>query len=150
MLIRLLGGGGVPARAVGGAVGELQRYVGCGEPVLETKHMRCKCAKEEWTSCSSCTEAKQGSTGKKRCEMEHVWVEWHLAGSALQVLQQQQTVTRRRQRDACAERGKPCRAPACNPTQPRTPAPPASSSLLLLQSLFPSAQAPLPLPAPSS
>ena len=39
MLMRLLGGGGVPARAVGGAVRELQRYVGCGEPVLETKHM---------------------------------------------------------------------------------------------------------------
>jgi hypothetical protein len=68
MLRRLLGGGGVPARAVGGAVRELQRYVGCGDPVLETKHMRCKCAKEEWTSCTGCTEAKQGSTGKKRCE----------------------------------------------------------------------------------
>ena len=37
MLIRLLGGGGRPARAVGGAVRELQRYVGCDEPVLETK-----------------------------------------------------------------------------------------------------------------
>jgi hypothetical protein len=47
MLMRLLGGGGVPARAVGGAVRELQRYVGCGDPVLQTKHTRCKCAKEE-------------------------------------------------------------------------------------------------------
>ena len=28
MLMRLLGGGGVPARAVGGAVRELQKYVG--------------------------------------------------------------------------------------------------------------------------
>ena len=36
MLMRLLGGGGVPARAIGGAVGEQQRYVGCGEPMLET------------------------------------------------------------------------------------------------------------------
>jgi hypothetical protein len=34
MLMRLLGGGGVPARAVGGAVRELQRYVGCGDPVV--------------------------------------------------------------------------------------------------------------------
>ena len=70
MLMRLLGGGGVPTRAVGGAraVRELQRYVGCGEPLLETKHMRCKCAEEEWTSCIGCTEAKQGSTGKERCE----------------------------------------------------------------------------------
>ena len=58
MLMRLLGGGGVPARAVGGAVRELQRYVGCGDPVLETKHMRCKCVEEEWTSCIGCTEAK--------------------------------------------------------------------------------------------
>ena len=33
MLMRLLGGGRVPARAVGGAVRELQRYVGCGEPL---------------------------------------------------------------------------------------------------------------------
>jgi hypothetical protein len=73
MLMRLLGGGGVPARAVGGAVRELQRYVGCGDPVLETKHMRCKCAKEEWTSCNGCTEAKQGSTGKKRCESTCGW-----------------------------------------------------------------------------
>ena len=73
MLMRLLGGGGVPARAVGGAVRELQRYVGCGDPVLETKHMRCKCAKEEWTSCTGCTEAKQGSTGKKKCESTCGW-----------------------------------------------------------------------------
>ena len=75
MLMRLLGGGVVPARAVGGAVRELQRYVGCGEPVLETvtKHMRCKCAKEEWTSCSGCMEAKQGSTGKERCEGTCGW-----------------------------------------------------------------------------
>ena len=73
MLMRLLGGGGMPARAVGGAVRELQRYVGCGEPVLETKHMRCKCAQEEWTSCTGCTEAKQGSTGKKRCESTCGW-----------------------------------------------------------------------------
>ena len=42
MLMGLLGGGGVPARAVGGAMRELQRYVGCGEPVLETEHIRCK------------------------------------------------------------------------------------------------------------
>ena len=57
VLVRLLGGG-VPTRAVGGAVRELQRYVGCGEPVLETKHMRCKCSLREWSSCtSSCTEA---------------------------------------------------------------------------------------------
>ena len=73
MLMRLLGGGGVPARAVGGAVRELQRYVGCGDPVLETKHMRCKCSKEEWTSCAGCTEAKQGSTGKKKCESTCGW-----------------------------------------------------------------------------
>ena len=43
MLMRLLGGGGMPARAIGGAVRELQRFVGCGQPVLETKHMTCKC-----------------------------------------------------------------------------------------------------------
>ena len=73
MLMGLLGGGGVPAKAVGGAVRELQRYVGCGEPVLETKHMRCKCAKEEWASCIGCREAKQGSTGKKRCESMCGW-----------------------------------------------------------------------------
>ena len=74
MLMRLLGGGGVPARAVGGAVRELQRYVGCGEPVLETKHMRCKCSSREWSSCtSSCTEARQGSTGKLRCESTCGW-----------------------------------------------------------------------------
>ena len=35
--------------------------------------MRCKCAKEEWTSCTGCTEAKQGSTGKKRCESTCGW-----------------------------------------------------------------------------
>ena len=58
VLMRLLGGSGVPARAVDGAVGALQRYVGCGEPVLEAKHMRCNCAGEEWASCSSSTEAK--------------------------------------------------------------------------------------------
>ena len=74
MLMRLLGGEGVPARAVGGAVGELQRYVGCGEPILEAKHMGCKCAKEEWTSCTGYTEAKQGSTSKKRCESTCGWV----------------------------------------------------------------------------
>ena len=39
MLMRLLGGGGVPARAVGGAVRELQRYVGCAEPISETTHI---------------------------------------------------------------------------------------------------------------
>ena len=82
MLMRLLGGGGVPARAVGGAVREQQRHVGCGEPVLETKHMRCKCANEEWASCSGCTEAKQGSTctGKKRCEST---CGWNVGGMAL-------------------------------------------------------------------
>ena len=63
----------MPARAVGGAVRELQRYVSCGEPVLETKHMRCKCANEEWTSCIGCTKAKQGNTGKKRCESTCDW-----------------------------------------------------------------------------
>ena len=45
MLMRLLGGGGVPARAVTGAAKELQRYVGCSEPVLETgqaHELRCK------------------------------------------------------------------------------------------------------------
>ena len=42
MLMRLLGGGGVPARVVGGAVRELRKYVGCSQPVLETKHMRCR------------------------------------------------------------------------------------------------------------
>ena len=75
MLMRLLGGGGVPARAVGGAVGELQRYdiVGSGEPVLEAKHMRCKCVNEEWTSCSGCTEAKHGRAGKERCEGTCRW-----------------------------------------------------------------------------
>ena len=52
---------------------ELQRYVGCGDPVLETKHMRFKCAGEEWTSCTGCTEAKQGSTGKERCEGTCGW-----------------------------------------------------------------------------
>ena len=35
--------------------------------------MRCKCAKEEWTSCTGCTEAKQGSTGKKRCGSTCGW-----------------------------------------------------------------------------
>ena len=35
--------------------------------------MRCKCAREEWTSCTGCTEAKQGSTGKKRCESTCGW-----------------------------------------------------------------------------
>ena len=83
MLMRLLGGGGVPARAVGGAVRELQRYVGCDGPMLETKHMRCKCAKGEWASCSGCTDAKQGSTCRQGEMREHVSVEWHLAGSAL-------------------------------------------------------------------
>ena len=74
MLMRLLGGGGVSARAVGGAVRELQRYVGCGEPVLETTHMRCKCSSSEWPSCtSSCTEARQGSTCKLRCERTCGW-----------------------------------------------------------------------------
>ena len=29
----------------GGAVRELKRFVGCGEQVLETKHMRCTAAK---------------------------------------------------------------------------------------------------------
>ena len=73
-LMRLLGGGGVPARAVGGAVRELQRYMGCGEPMLETKHMRCKCSSREWSSCtSSCTEARQGSIGKLRCESTCGW-----------------------------------------------------------------------------
>ena len=53
MLMRLLGGGGVPARAALSrrAVRELQRYVGCGEPVLalepEAKHMSCKCSTKE-------------------------------------------------------------------------------------------------------
>ena len=70
MLMRLLGGGGVPARAVGGTVWELQRYVGCGDPVLETTHMRCKCANEEWTSCTGCTEATQGST----CGWNGTWL----------------------------------------------------------------------------
>jgi hypothetical protein len=35
--------------------------------------MRCKCAKEEWTNCTGCTEAKQGSTGKKRCASTCGW-----------------------------------------------------------------------------
>ena len=92
MVMRLLGGGGTQARAVGGAVRELQRYVGCGEPVLETKHMRCKRSSSEWSSCtSSCTKARQGSTRKLRCEST-LWVEWHLAGDAVQAPQQQQTV----------------------------------------------------------
>ena len=73
MLTRLLAGG-VLARAVGGAVRELQRYVGCGEPVLETKHMRCKCNSREWSSCtSSCTGARQGSAGKLRCASTCGW-----------------------------------------------------------------------------
>ena len=64
---------------VGCAVGRAVRepaatvYVGCGEPVLETKHMRCKCADEEWTSCFGCTEAMQGSVGKERCESTCGW-----------------------------------------------------------------------------
>ena len=49
MLMRLLGGGGVPTRAIGGAMWELQRYMSCGGPVLGAKHMRCKCAGGEWT-----------------------------------------------------------------------------------------------------
>ena len=76
MLMRLLGAKGVPARAMGGAVHvrELQRYVGCGEPVLETKHMRCECSSREWSSCiSSCTEARQGSTCKPRCASTCGW-----------------------------------------------------------------------------
>ena len=73
MLMRLLGGGGVPTRAVGEAVRELQRYVGYTKPVLETKHARFKCAREKWTSCTGCTEAKQGSTGKKRIESTYGW-----------------------------------------------------------------------------
>ena len=74
MLMRLLGGGGILARAVGGAVRGLQRYVGCGEPVLETKHMRCKCSSREWSSCtSSCTETRQGSIGKLRCASTCWW-----------------------------------------------------------------------------
>ena len=52
---------------------ELHRYVGCGEPMLETKHMRCKCAEEEWTNCTGCTEARQGSTDKKLCESTCGW-----------------------------------------------------------------------------
>ena len=40
---------------------------------METKHMRCKCAKEEWTSCTGWMEAKQGSTDKKRCESTFGW-----------------------------------------------------------------------------
>ena len=72
-VLMLLGGGGVPARAVGGAVRELQRYVDCAKSVLETKHMRCKFAREEWTSCTGCTEAKQGSADKKRCESTCGW-----------------------------------------------------------------------------
>ena len=74
MLMRLLGGGGVPARAVGGAVRELQKYVGCGEPVLETKHMRCSCVEDEESECmTKCSEARQGSTGKGRCESTCGW-----------------------------------------------------------------------------
>lgn len=74
MLMRLLGGGGVPARAVGGAVRELQRYVGCGQPVLETKHMRCKCEQEQWTeNMGKCSEAKQGSAGKGCCPSTCGW-----------------------------------------------------------------------------
>ena len=45
----------------------MQRYVGCREPVLETKHMRCKC--EE----GRCSEAKQGSTGAGRCRTTCGW-----------------------------------------------------------------------------
>ena len=41
--------------------------------MLETKHMRCKCEQEGWTSCSGYTEAKQGSTGEKRCESTCGW-----------------------------------------------------------------------------
>ena len=74
MLMRLQGGGGIPSRAVGGAVSELQRYVGREEPVLETTHMRCKCSSREWSRCtSSCTEARQGSTGKLRCASTCGW-----------------------------------------------------------------------------
>ena len=74
MLMRLLGGEGVPARAVGGAVRELQRFVGCGQPVLETKHMRCKCEQGQWTECmSKCSEAKQGNTGNGRCQSTCGW-----------------------------------------------------------------------------
>ena len=43
MLMRLLGGGRVPARAVGGAVRELQRYVGCaGDQTHEVRARVCK------------------------------------------------------------------------------------------------------------
>ena len=63
----------MPVRAVSGAVRELQMYLGCSEPVLKTKHMRSKCAKEEWTSCTGCTEARQGSTCKKRDESTSGW-----------------------------------------------------------------------------
>ena len=53
---------------------ELQRYVGCGKPVLETKHMRCKCSTTEWSTCtSSCTEATQGSAGKLKCASTCGW-----------------------------------------------------------------------------
>ena len=74
MLMGLLGGGGITARAVGRAVRELQRYVGCGEPMLETKHMRCKCSSREWSRCTSrCTEARQGSIGKLGCASTCAW-----------------------------------------------------------------------------
>ena len=33
----------------------------------------CKCGEEEWASYTGCTEAKQGSTGKKRCESTCGW-----------------------------------------------------------------------------
>ena len=52
----------MPARAVDRAVREPQRYVGCSQPMLETKHVRCSCEQEEWTSCmGKCSEAKHGS-----------------------------------------------------------------------------------------
>ena len=74
MLMRLLGGGGVPARAVGGAVSELQKYVGCGEPVLETKHMRCSCEQDGESDCMTrCSESRQGSVGKGRCKSTCGW-----------------------------------------------------------------------------
>ena len=98
MLMRLLGGGGVTTRAVGGAVRELQRSA--GDEAYEVQvQLEGVVQLHQQLHRGEAREYRQAEVCK------HLWVEWHLTGGAVQALQQQQAVTRRRQGGATAEGG---------------------------------------------
>lgn len=90
-MLTILDGKGIVRRGLEGSVQQLQRYVGCEEPVLETDRMRCTCV-EELGAAQSCGNKVLTATGSKMCRTSCGWngtwvglIYWTLCNTKLRV-----------------------------------------------------------------